>query len=261
MLDMGFRPQVEQIMRGMPASRQLLLFTATMPREVEDLARQFLNQPVRIEVGRHTTPVDHVQQHLHPMPDSKKVAFLLTLLESKDRHGVLVFCNTKRRVGWVGTALERHGIKVGMLHGDRSQAQRTRALERFAEGNLRVLVATDVAARGLHIPAVKTVVNYDAPLQPEEYVHRIGRAGHGGGFGEAFTLLDLQDRVRWRAILDTTGVKVFAEHDSAVGKSARDHGGEARGGSRRNRRTRRSKKSRPIKQGQKPGRGVVRSRS
>lgn len=280
MLDMGFLPQVRLILQTIPPHPQTLLFTATMPPEVEELASAFLNDPVRIEVGRHSTPVSHVQQHLVPVDDRDKVSLLLHLLAQDRRTGVLVFCRTRRRVGWVGTALERNGIKVGMLHGDRSQAQRQRALDRFANKELQVLVATDVAARGLHIPTVRTVINYDVPHPPEEYVHRIGRAGHGGGFGESFTFLSEDDRLHWRAILDSLGIEVYAEDvpgftptvEMRRGKRGRSttttaasdragvskRGGKAVAGRKRAFQPKRSKKSRPIKKSQKPGRGVRR---
>lgn len=286
MLDMGFLPQVSQILQAIPTfqsePRQTLLFTATMPPEVEELAGQFLNNPIRIEVGRHTTPVEHVKQHLLPVDDDDKMTLVLHLIEHDKRRGVLIFCRTRRRVGWVGTALARNNISVGMIHGDRSQAQRQKALVRFSNDELRVLVATDVAARGLHIPAVKNVVNYDMPITPEEYVHRIGRAAHGGGFGEAFTFLSPRGRdetLRWRAILNTTGVDVHAETlegfepsknvtprkgGRAISPIDRQDGGdeESRRAEKRRRlrQTRRSKKGRPIKPGQKPGKGVVSSR-
>ena len=289
MLDMGFLPQVDAILRVIPngdgtavetenanqgSRRQTLLFTATMPGEIADLASQYLNDPVRIEIGRHTTPVQHVTQHLLPVSDDDKVAMLLHMLEHGKRRGVLVFCRTRRRVGWVGTALERNGISAGMLHGDRSQAQRQRALDRFANDELRVLVATDVAARGLHVPAVKTVVNYDVALTPEEHVHRIGRAGHGGGAtGEAFTLLtpDDRDRRHWRSILDVTATPIYAESlegftpskpvqrrtKPALSITKRESGEKRKTKPSRQQRPT-SRKSRPIKKGQNPGRGVVR---
>jgi ATP-dependent RNA helicase RhlE len=281
MMDMGFLPQVRRILERVGGSLdlgeagvaqaggrkpQIMLFSATMPPAMEDLARTFLREPARIEVGRHTMPVSHVRQHLVPVADEHKVEALLHLLGAASRaglrpaasaahaplatsrkgqalpygrirKGVLIFCRTRRRVGWVGTALERHGVKAGMIHGDRSQAQRQRALERFKSGELHVLVATDVASRGLHIPAVKTVVNYDLPLAVEEYVHRVGRAAHGvdeaisseradatppqhaerpnepSVMGEAFTLLDPGDRLHWRAIVDATAIEVYAEHE------------------------------------------------
>ena len=286
MLDLGFLPQVTAILETIPSNRQTALFTATMPREIEELSARFLNDPVRVEIGRHTTPVKHVQQHMLPVDEHDKVALLLHLLEhqSKEarsqagRRGVLVFCRTKRRVGWVGTALERNNITVGMLHGDRSQAQRQRALDRFANDELRVLVATDVAGRGLHIPSVKTVVNYDVPTPPEEYVHRIGRAGHGGKTGEAFTFLtpDDRDRRNWRSILDSTGSEIFAESVPGfeptidVRRKARSRTERAaelvgepeqlsnRARKRKAKPQKRSRKSRPIKKNQMPGQGVVR---
>ncbi len=277
MLDMGFLPQVTQILQTIaPESRQTLLFTATMPDEIAELAAKFLREPVRIEVGRHTTPVTHVKQHLLPVDDRDKVGMLLHLIQQNNRRGVLVFCRTRRRVGWVGTALERNNVKVGMLHGDRSQAQRKKSLDRFTNNEFQALVATDVASRGLHIPAVKTVVNYDLPLTPEDYVHRIGRAGHGGGFGEAYSFLSEDDRQLWRAILRALNVEVFAEElegfepqvDMARGKrkSQKESASVDAKPKTRSRRSRvnsktpkRSRKGRPIKQGQLPGKGVIRT--
>lgn len=313
LLDMGFLPQIEKILSRVGGARQIMLFSATMPPKMEDLARRFLNEPVRIELGRHTTPVRHVEQHLVPVRDDDKVSLLLHMLgvEEKNpkqsrakrtgppllgRKGVLIFCRTRRRVGWVGGALERHGVKVGTLHGDRSQAQRQKALEGFREGALRVLVATDVAARGLHIEAVKTVINYDLPMQAEEYVHRVGRAAHGlieesgaadsSASGGAYTLLDPDDRMKWRAVIDTTEIKVFAEHEvagwtppptpserhkarqsaaAAKKKEAmeaepltpqRERKGRFDPFNRPPRRRGRSHASKPIKKGQKPGGGV-----
>ncbi len=213
MLDLGFLPQITQILQMIPKPRQMLLFTATMPAEIEELAQQFLHDPLRVEAEPHSTPVEHVKQHLVPVDDAHKIALLLHAINQNNRRGVLIFCRTRRRVGWVHSALQNNSIGAGMIHGDMSQAQRTRSLTRFTNGESRVLVATDVAARGLHVPAVKTVINYDLPLTPEEYVHRIGRAGHGGGFGESFTLLseDHQEKLRWRAVMDKLGVEVYAE--------------------------------------------------
>ena len=285
MLDMGFLPQIKAILQAVPAERQTLLFTATMPREVEELAQQFLRDPLRLEVGKHTTPVQHVRQHLVPVHDRDKVGLILHLLNGSHRRGVLIFCNTRRRVGWVGTALERNNVKVGMLHGDRSQAQRQKALDRFANNELHVLVATDVAARGLHIPAVRTVINYDLPNAPEEYVHRIGRAAHGeplkaslpanprksvASAGEAFTFLSPKERLRWRSICDTAGVQVFAEtiegfeptvkvmrQPPKPSRMDREGIGSARPKRRGRDQPRRSRKGRPIKKGDKPGTGVI----
>ncbi len=295
MLDMGFLPQVQSILQRIGEPRQVMLFSATMPPAMEDLAREFLRDPVRLEIGKHTTPVTHVRQHLIPVADQHKVHLLLHVLGTAPgsgaparapMRGVLIFCRTRRRVGWVGTALERHGIKVGVLHGDRTQAQRQKALEAFKEGEANVLVATDVAARGLHIAAVKAVINYDLPMQAEEYVHRVGRAAHGleDEAGEAFTLLDPDDRLKWRAIIDATGIEVFAEHGVAgwspppprrskatqraqaaqrapaieTDEPQRLRGGRFDPFNRPPRKRGRSHASKPIKKGQKPGGGVRR---
>jgi ATP-dependent RNA helicase RhlE len=287
MLDMGFLPQVKQILQMISDQRQMLLFTSTMPREIEDLAREFLRDPARIEVDPHTTPVAHVGQHLVPVDDDDKVALLLHLLQSRNLRGVLVFCRTKRRVGWVGNALRNNDIRAGMLHGDMSQAQRKKSFDRFGNRELRVLVATDVAARGLHIPSVTCVVNYDLPNTPEEYIHRIGRAAHGAGAGgsatagDSFTLLsdDRDEKLRWRAILDKLDVEVFAEsvkgfeaaapkrrkqrgkhigHDGVI-QTERGQPISKRSKGERGRNPKRSRKGRPIKKGQRPGRGVIRA--
>ncbi len=290
MLDIGFLPQVANILERTPRDRQTLLFTATMPEPIEQLAQRFLNHPVRIEVGQHTTTVDHVRQHLLSVMQKQKLPLLIKLIKDDKRRGVLVFCRTRRRVGWVGAALQRHDLKVGMIHGDRTQAQRQRALTQFADGTLDVLVATDVASRGLHIDKVRYVFNYDLPNQSEDYVHRIGRAGHGGGFGEAFTLLDPRDRTEWRDIERTCSVSLQARTIDGFDDQPTHARGAARGfarpandgrmskptgGSKRRARARaaddgrepiakrgrirkRSGSKRPVNKGEKPGGGVKR---
>lgn len=275
MLDMGFLPQVSSILEKVPLPRQVACFTATMPVEVEQLAMRFLNDPIHIEVDPHTTPAGHVRQHLLEVHERDKVALLLHLLSSGHSKGVLVFCRTRRRVGWAGTALQRHGIASSMIHGDRTQPARQRALDRFGAGELDVIVATDVAARGLHIPTARTVVNYDLPLAAEEYVHRIGRAGHGGGFGEAFTFVTEEDRQRWKAISAIVGTKLKPESlpgfeaTVAITKPVRSEPhergdqGPARSKAKQkqpksNVKARRQKRSRPVKKGEKPGGGVRR---
>jgi ATP-dependent RNA helicase RhlE len=211
MLDMGFLPQIRTILERMPEQRQMAFFSATMPPAMEDLARTFLQRPARVEVGRHTRAAEHLGNRLYEIEDVLKVALLLQLVVGEQRRGVLVFCRTRRRAGWVHAALRHHGISVGLVHGDRSQNQRTRALEQFAEGASAVLVATDVAARGLHIDRVRTVINYDLPLSAEEWVHRIGRAGHGGGFGESFTFVAPPERSRWKQISKIVDERIRAD--------------------------------------------------
>ena len=208
MLDMGFLPQIKTILERMPEDRQMAFFSATMPPAMESLARTFLREPQRVEIGRHTRVAENVGNKLYEIDDVLKVALLLHLVVEEKRRGVIIFCRTRRRAGWVDAAFRNHGISVGLIHGDKSQNQRMRALEQFTEGSNAVLVATDVASRGLHIPAVRTVVNYDLPLAAEEWVHRVGRAGHGGGFAESFTFISPPDHVRWRKIAKIVGQRL-----------------------------------------------------
>ncbi|MFO0961507.1 MAG: DEAD/DEAH box helicase [Phycisphaerales bacterium] len=219
MLDMGFLPQAREILSRAPEDRQLLFFTATMPRPVEAIVEELLRAPVRLDlVGRapgtvEGTPAPRTDkgQHLYDVEDEDKSALTVALIKDGKRSGTIVFCRTRRRAGWVAAALRRHELRTAVIHGDRSQRQRQEALAEFAAGRAAVLVATDVAARGLHVPAVRTVINYDVPLLPEEYVHRIGRAGHGGGVAEAITLRSPVDRERWVQIERTVKRSLVAE--------------------------------------------------
>ena len=204
MLDMGFLPQVRAILERMPEERQMAFFSATMPPAVEDLARSFLEKPARVEVGKHTRAASHLGNKRIEIEDALKVPLVLSLVVDQARRGVIIFARTRRRAGWVAAALRRNGTTVGLVHGDRSQNQRLRTLEQFGKGELAAIVATDVAARGLHIPAVRTVINYDLPVAAEEWVHRVGRAGHGGGFGESFTLITPFETPRWGKIRSIT---------------------------------------------------------
>ncbi len=200
MLDLGFLPQVARILERMPTERQILFLSATFPPAVTELTSRFLRTPVRVESGGHSKPAEHVGQAVYQIEDAFKTALVLALVSGQKKRGVIVFTRTRRRAGWVAAALRKHDILTGLVHGDRSQTQREMALEEFGAGRLQVLVATDVAARGLHIPAIRTVINYDLPLLPEEYVHRVGRAGHGGGFAESFTFLtpEPDEIARWK---------------------------------------------------------------
>jgi ATP-dependent RNA helicase RhlE len=275
MLDFGFLPQVQALLGEVPSPRQTVLFTATMPAAVEELARRFLVEPQRIEVDPHTTPVEHVGQRLLAVHNRDKVPLLLDLIQRDGRRGVIVFCRTKRRAGWVGAALRRHGLAVGVVHGDRTQAQRLRSLERFAEGAVDVIVATDVVSRGLHIPAVRHVVNYDVPSLAEDFVHRIGRAGHGGGSGDAITFLCRADMPAWERIVEATGLIIEMEGEPAepadetpIKPRDRRRGPKpepadkpkyrrSKSAKRGAPSKRRSRQSRPIKPGEKPGKGVI----
>ena len=214
MLDFGFMPQVRWILERTAAEPQRMLFSATLPREVERLVEIFLPGAERVEVGERNAAAPHLTHRLIDVADGAKVTLLLSLLAG--RSGAIVFTRTRRRAGWVAEALRRNGVAMAILHGDRTPAQRRTALNSFVEGRAAVLVATDVAARGLHLPAASIVVNYDLPLLPEEWVHRVGRAGHGGDRGESISLRTPQERERWKAIERIAGVKLAAERSGAA---------------------------------------------
>src|SRR2546425_12128048 len=174
MLDMGFLPQLRRILKHLPGKRQSLLFSATMAGEVQEFAREHLRQPVRVEVARIGTTSQRALQQVFLVGQEEKMALLLALLE-QDQLSTLVFTRTKRRADRVARSLLRSGHKVAVIHADRSQGQRRAALEGFRSGEHRVLVATDIAARGIDVAEIGHVVNFDLPHIPEDYVHRIGR--------------------------------------------------------------------------------------
>ncbi|MGH7719082.1 MAG: DEAD/DEAH box helicase [Gemmatimonadaceae bacterium] len=189
MLDMGFAPQINRIVAEIPRYRQTLLFSATMPPEVEALARKYLRKPVVVQVGRRNEAVSTVTHAVYPVPREKKSALLGQLLRREEMDSVLVFTRTKYGADKVVRHLEREGINALAMHADKTQAQRQDALDRFKGGQIRVLVATDIAQRGLDIAGISHVINYDVPAQPEDYVHRIGRTGRAAATGDAFTLM------------------------------------------------------------------------
>ena len=189
MLDMGFAPQINRIVAQLHPYRQTLLFSATMPPEVEALARKYLRKPVVVQVGRRSGAATTVQHFVYPCPKDKKTALLVELLKKEDLDSVLVFTRTKHGADRVVKHLERAGINAGAMHADKTQGQRTKALEDFKKGNLRVLVATDIAQRGLDISGISHVINYDVPQQAEDYVHRIGRTGRAAATGDAYTFM------------------------------------------------------------------------
>src|ERR1700687_4942680 len=189
MLDMGFAPQLNRIVAEIPPYRQTLLFSATMPPEVEALARKYLRKPVVVQVGRRSGAATTVQHFVYPCPKDKKTALLVELLKKEKLDSVLVFTRTKHGADRVVKALEKAGINAGAMHADKTQGQRTKALEAFKKGRLRVLVATDIAQRGLDISGISHVINYDVPQQAEDYVHRIGRTGRAAATGDAYTFM------------------------------------------------------------------------
>lgn len=190
MLDMGFLPPIRKVTRKLPQDRQTLLFSATLSKQIERLSQEFLTKPKLIEIGKRTNPAKTVRQSMHQVPRHLKYPLLCHLLEDQDLFSVLVFCSMKHQANRIATSLRKLGHEADAIHGDRTQNQRQRALDKFKEAKLRVLVATDVAARGLDISGVTHVVNYDFPKQAEDYIHRIGRTGRAGSTGEAITFVE-----------------------------------------------------------------------
>ena len=190
MLDMGFAPQINRIVAQIHPYRQTLLFSATMPPEVEALARKYLRKPTVVQVGRRSAAATTVRHFVYPVPKHRKAELLTHLLQSlKQEDSILVFTRTKHGADKVVQHLESHGFKADALHADKSQGQREQALARFKAGTTRLLVATDIAQRGLDISGISHVVNYDVPQQAEDYVHRIGRTGRAAKEGDAFTFM------------------------------------------------------------------------
>jgi ATP-dependent RNA helicase RhlE len=189
MLDMGFLPDIERILAHVPTPRQTFFFSATMPPPIEALTRRILRSPVRIALQRKATPAAGVSQSAYPVPSTLKGQLLVELLGKGHVEDALVFTRTKHRADRLARLLNRSGITAERIHGNRSQAQRTRALAGFKAGEFRVLVATDIAARGIDVESLGHVVNFDLPNAPEDYIHRVGRTARAGSTGEAITLV------------------------------------------------------------------------
>lgn len=208
MLDMGFLPDVKRIVQRCPKARQTLFFTATLPPEIEQLAGWALHEPVKVEIGRVRSPAETVSHGFYPVVASQKFDLLQLLLERTEFKSVLIFCRTRMGVDRIAARLKAMGHTVGVMHSDRSQRERVEALEGFKSGRFEVLVATDIAARGLDIAGVSHVINYDVPENAEDYVHRIGRTGRAQSTGDAFTLVTEEDVRDARSIERYMGVAV-----------------------------------------------------
>jgi ATP-dependent RNA helicase RhlE len=189
MLDMGFLPDIRRILRRLPKERQTLMFSATFPHDIARFADQMLQDPVRVEVGRVAKPVDTVRQCVYTVSQAAKTALLIRILREEEIDSALIFLRTKARTERVTRALRKAGFKAQSIHGDRSQRQRQQALDGFRSGRYKLLVATDVAARGLDIEGISHVINFDIPENPEDYVHRIGRTARASAEGDAFTFV------------------------------------------------------------------------
>jgi superfamily II DNA/RNA helicase len=249
MLDMGFIPDIERIFKLTPPKKQTLFFSATMPPEITRLTKQFLRDPVRIEASRPATTAENIAQHIVRIPVSDPAAKRMALREliggANVKNGI-VFCNRKSEVDVVAKSLKSHGFDAAAIHGDLDQSLRTRTLESFRKGELRILVASDVAARGLDIPDVSHVFNYDVPHHADDYVHRIGRTGRAGRSGETFMLVTPADGRSLDKVLKLIGkepdervldldwsqAKSRPSDDRSKGRGRERGGGGERGGDR-----------------------------
>ena len=200
MLDMGFLPPIRRIVKALPQKRQTLMFSASLSREIEQLTHQFQQSPKIVQIGRRANPVEAITQLAYEVPPHLKSALLLHLLGDPKFDTVLVFTRTKRGADKIARRLESSGIKTGTIHSNRSQNQRLRALKDFKSGAVRVLVATDIAARGIDVDGISHVVNYDFPMHSEDYVHRIGRTGRAHAIGDAISFITPEDHGPLRSL-------------------------------------------------------------
>ncbi len=208
MLDMGFLPDIRRILRHVPEPRQTLCFSATMPAPIEALTREILRRPARIALQRRAAPARGIAQTVYPVPSGLKGALLVALLKRGHMDEALVFTRTKHRADRLAKLLNRNGVSAERIHGNRSQAQRTKALAGFKAGEFRVLVATDVAARGIDVEALGHVVNFDIPAVPDDYIHRVGRTARAEATGKAFTLVAPEDEANLGRIERAVGSKL-----------------------------------------------------
>jgi superfamily II DNA/RNA helicase len=234
MLDMGFIPDIERICKMIPFTRQTLFFTATMPPEIARITETFLHNPVKIEVSRPATTAVGVAQFQVPVsrePHEKREMLRRLLRDAKDLNNAIIFCNRKREVALLHKSLQKHGFSVGALHGDMDQSARTAALDQFRKGEIPLLVASDVAARGLDIPTTSHVFNFDVPHHADDYVHRIGRTGRAGRAGTAISIvapLDQKSMVAIEKLIGQTIPRLEGIAESASTESAEAPSGESR---------------------------------
>jgi superfamily II DNA/RNA helicase len=208
MLDMGFIPDIETICTKLPATRQTLLFSATMPPPIKKLADKFLSNPKTIEVARPASTNININQKLVEVGQRDKREMLRSLIESEEVKTAIIFCNRKTTVRELAKSLQRHRYRASEIHGDMDQSSRIKELDRFKAGDINILVASDVAARGLDIKGVSHVFNFDAPWHPDDYVHRIGRTGRAGATGSAFTFITPEDAENIANIEKLIGQKI-----------------------------------------------------
>ena len=222
MLDMGFIPDIEQICTKLPATRQTLLFSATMPAPIKKLSERFLKDPKQVEVSRPATANASIDQRLVRADARKKTDVLVQLLKREEVATAIIFCNRKTTVRDITTTLRRSGFAAGPIHGDMEQPERLKELDRFKSGEINILVASDVAARGLDIKGVSHVFNFDVPWQPDDYIHRIGRTGRAGATGIAITIAAREDTEKLQAIekMIARPIPLLDSHSSAAADGA-----------------------------------------
>jgi ATP-dependent RNA helicase RhlE len=225
MLDMGFLPTVKKIIAATPSERQTLLFSATIQSSVKHLVQTHVRNAVRIEVGDTSKPIDKIELHLYEVEQDRKLGLLQFMLD-QEQGSFLVFARTKHGAEKLAKKLAREGLKTTAIHGNRSQSQRTQALRGFQDGDYRVLVATDVASRGIHVEGIAHVVNYDLPQVPEDFIHRVGRTGRAGATGKASTFATRSERSQISQIERTLDAKLVRRQvpaDVPVEKHADKH--------------------------------------
>jgi ATP-dependent RNA helicase RhlE len=225
MLDMGFLPAIRQILERLPAKRQTLLFSATLPPPIVSFARTMLADPVRVDLQPRTSAAAGVRQAVYPVAHEDKTGLLLSLLGDATVGNALVFTRTKHRANRLAHALEQHGVACAPIHGNRTQAQRTRALSGFRTGLFRVLVATDVASRGIDVEKLSHVVNFDVPQSAEDYVHRIGRTARAQATGDAWTFVSPAEEGDLRGIERTLGGRIPRVQATGIAAPRREPGG------------------------------------
>ncbi|HET8946318.1 MAG TPA: DEAD/DEAH box helicase [Candidatus Polarisedimenticolia bacterium] len=241
MLDMGFLPDIRRILRHLPARRQTMCFSATMPEPIVALTREMLHDPVRINLQRQSAPAVGITQAVYPVPRDLKSALLTSLLQRNEMQDALVFTRTKHRANRLAEHLNRNGIHAERIHGNRSQSQRTAALAGFKKGRFRVLVATDIAARGIDVEALGHVVNFDVPTAPEDYIHRVGRTARAEATGTAFTFVSPDEEGDLKGIERAVGKRLprvllpdfdykARPREIPQGRPAADHRGAHAGG-------------------------------
>ncbi len=210
MLDLGFIRDIRAVVSALPVERQSMLFSATMPPPIEQLARSFLRRPERVEITPEIRTPEKIEQHVHFVDGQAKYALLANLLGNPTLARVIVFTRTKRGANRVAEHLEGAGIRAEALHGNKSQSARERSLDRFRNGHARVLVATDIASRGIDVKGISHVINFDLPVEPESYVHRIGRTARAGTTGIAISFCDSSEHAALRGIERAAGVRLLA---------------------------------------------------